>query len=60
MKDDVINDEGTGLHVPEYSLSGTRSAHNGIIINSVAPSAHDEMCATESEPFIKMHLVMLL
>ena len=30
-------------------LSGAGSAHNGIPINSVAPSAHDEMCATESE-----------
>ena len=49
MIDGVINDEDTGLHVPEDSLSGTRSAHNGIPINSVAPSAYDEMCATESE-----------
>ena len=47
--DDVINDEETGLHVPEDPLSGTGSAHNGIPISSVAPSAHDEMCATESE-----------
>ena len=46
---DVINDEDTGLRVPEDPLSGTGSTHNGIPINSVAPSAHVEMCATESE-----------
>ena len=45
----VINDEDTGLHVPQDPLSGTGSAHNGIPISSVAPSAHYEMCATESE-----------
>ena len=49
MIDDVINDKGTGLHVQEDPLGGTGSAHNGIPINSVAPSAPDEMCATESE-----------
>ena len=48
---DVINDEDTSLHIPKDPLSGTGSAHNGISINSVAPSAHDEMCATESEIF---------
>ena len=47
--DDVINDEDTGFHIPKDPLSGAGSAHNGISINSVAPSAHDEMCATESE-----------
>ena len=45
----IINDEDTGLHVPEDPLSGTGSAHNGISINSLAPYAHDEMCATESK-----------
>ena len=49
--DDVINDEDTGLHIPKDPLSGTGSAHDGISSNSVAPSAHDEMCATESEIF---------
>ena len=49
--DDVINDEDSGLHIPKDPLSGTGSAHNGISSNSVAPSAHDEMCATESEIF---------
>ena len=43
--DGVINEVDIGLHV----LSVTGSAHNGIPINSVAPSAHDEICATESE-----------
>ena len=47
--DDVINDEDTGLHVPEDPFSGTGSALNGIPINSVAPFAHDETCDTESE-----------
>ena len=49
--DDVISDEDSGLHIPKDPLSGTGSAHNGISSNSVAPSAHDEMCATESETF---------
>ena len=49
--DDVIN-EDTGLHILKDPLSGTGSAHNGISINSVAPSAHDEKCATESEIFL--------
>ena len=49
MIDDIINDEDTGLHVPGDPLDGTGSAHNGIPISSVAPSAHDKMCATESE-----------
>ena len=43
--DDVIN-EDTGLHIPKDPLSGTGSAHNGISSNSVAPSAHDKICAT--------------
>ena len=47
--DDVINDEDSDRHIPKDPLSGTGSAHNGISSNSVAPSAHDEMCATESE-----------
>ena len=49
--DDVLNYDDTGLHVPEDLLSGTGSAHNDIPINAVAPSAHDELFAMESEPF---------
>ena len=46
--DDVLNNEDTGLHVPEDPLSGPGSAHNDILINTMAPSANGEMFATES------------
>ena len=49
--DDVINDEDSDLHIPKDPLSGSGSARDGISSNSVAPSAHDEMCATESDIF---------
>ena len=50
--DDVLNYDDTGLHVPEDLLSGTGSAHTDIPVNAVAlHSAHDEIFATESEPF---------
>ena len=60
--DCVINDEDTGLHVPEDPLSGTGFANDGIPIDSMAPSAHDEMCATvllNQKFLMEMHLVML-
>ena len=59
--DDVINNEDTGLHVPKDPLSGTGSANNGIPFHSMAPSAHEETCATESEPFdgdVPSHVVV--
>ena len=57
--DDALIDEDTGLTVPEDPLSGTESTHNDIPINAVAPSADDEMSATESQLLMVMHLVMM-